>query len=153
VITASEATAISGIGGAIVGGALTWMGAAWSQRGQSRTRRTEIRTDAYGAMIGALDELLRLWDAPETMGLPGDQKVGAATGVAVGRIQQTYGVVRLVGSDVARRNAQAACAAAWDLSNLLNTPGEVFGKLGSTFDTFKDAAREFGKGAEVEVAP
>jgi hypothetical protein len=48
---------------ALVGGGLTWIGGTLNQRGQSKTRRTEVRRDAYAAMISALDELQRLWEA------------------------------------------------------------------------------------------
>jgi hypothetical protein len=67
VITANEVTAISGIGGAIIGGALTWAGGWLNQRGQSNARRIEVRRDAYAGLIGALDHLQRAWEAPETL--------------------------------------------------------------------------------------
>jgi len=137
----------------MVGGALTWLGGWLTQRGQSNNRRTEIRRDAYAGLIDGFDELQRLWQAPETLALPGEQKMGTATGIAVGRIQQAYGVVRLVGSDDARAKAEAARSAAWDLSNLLNTPGHKLAKLGATLDSFNAAAREFLHQAESEVAP
>jgi hypothetical protein len=153
VITSNEVTAISGIGGAIVGGVLTWAGGVLNQRGQNDARRTEIRRDAYGAMLIALDQLQRLWEAPETLAIAGDRKMGSATGEAVGHIQQTYAVVRLVGSADARIRAKAALDTAWDLSNWFNTPRENRSKLGPTFDAFRDAAREFLEQAEGEVAP
>lgn len=144
-------TAISGIGGAIVGAAIAWVAGWQAQRGQDKARRIEVRRDAYAGLIGALDHLERLWESPETLAIPGDQKMGAATGEAVGRIQQAYGIVRLVGSEDARAKARAAWSAAWDLSNLMNGPGEKFGKLGPTVDAFA-AAREFTQHAETEVA-
>ena len=120
---------------------------------QGNARRIEVQRDAYAGLIGALDQLQRAWDAPETLTAPGDQKMGAVTGEAVGRIQQAYGVVRLVGSEDARAKARVAWSAAWDLSNLLNTPGDKLSKLGTTFDAFSAAAREFVDQAEAEVAP
>ena len=152
-ITGNEVTAISGIGGAAVGGILTWFGGWQAQRGQNNTRRTELRRDAYGGLIGALDRLQRLWDSPETLAIPGEQKVAAAIGEGVGRIQEAYGLVRLVGSKDARAKADDALSAAWNLSNLFNGPGEILSKMGPAFDAYTAAAKEFLRQAEAEVVP
>lgn len=151
-ITTNEVTAISGIGGAIVGGAIAWIGGWLNQRGQSDARRIEVQRHAYAGLIGALDYVLRVWDAPETIEAPDDQKMPAVTAQAVGRIQNPYGAVRLVGSETARAKAKAAWSAAWELSNMLNTPGEKLSKLGPALETLKTAAREFLEQAEAEVA-
>jgi len=153
IITANEVTAISGIGGTIVGGFLALLGGWQAQRTQRNDRRTELRRDAYGSLNGALDRLYRLWDSPETLTIPGEQKVAGATGEAVGRIQEAYGLVRLVGSEDARAKASVAVSAAWDLSNLFNGPGEILGEMGPAFDAYTAAAEEFQRQAEAEVVP
>jgi hypothetical protein len=153
VITGNEVTAISGIGGAIVGALLTWFGGWQAQRGQDNSRRTELRREAYAGLIGALDRLQRLWESPETLAIPDGQKVPAATAEAVGRIQDAYGTVRLVGSKDARAKARAAWSAAWDVSNRLNNPRKTGLNLGQVIEAFTAAAQEFLKQAETEVVP
>jgi hypothetical protein len=149
--TLTEATIV----GAGIGGLLTLIAGGAILRVQRSDRRTEIRRDAYAALIVELDYLERIWEAPETLAVPGDEKLRDTTGVAVGRIQQTYAAVRLVGSDKARDKAKAALDAAWDLSNLFHTPhrtSEFLEKFGPTLDAFTAAARDFVKQAEAEVA-
>jgi len=135
------------------GALLTYAGGAVNQHRQRDARRAEVRREAYGALILALDHLQRVWEAPETMPTTmDDQRMGRATGEAVASIQQAYAAVRLVASKDARAKADAAWSAAWDLSNLLNTPGPKFSRLGPVFDAFTAAAREFVEQAEAECA-
>ncbi len=150
--TTTEAT----LAGAAIGAIITLAGGAVSQYRQRTDRRTEIRRDTYAALIVELDYMERVWNAPERLAVPGDQKLRAITGETVGRIQQANAAVRLVGSGEARTKAKAALDAAWDLSNLFNTPHttqQLLDNLSPTLEAFTDAAREFVKQAEAEVTP
>jgi len=118
-----------------------------------KREREQRRQDASFALLASLDELIRLFTAPETYSGEVRSTMGRAAAYAVGSVHHAAIPVRLAGSPAVRAAAGEARQAAWDIYDWFQSDSSAtVDDLVRLVDRLKGASDALASAVEHEIS-